>query len=208
MIHNNHDFDFKLKFTEVGKPFLIIDNFLTQEEYEIVINELDTIVRPAMRRHETGGAVDSDGNALKDTNACFVNDIYVNPMLSPTFKTLQKFHTDKDLNSKIANSHWTFEWLKDHGAEEHMQFLYYNDKDTYGDHVDIFNTSALLWLCKEPKGFEGGDFMIEKNHKVEFKNNRMVIFNFGTLHGVTPVKRTSLLDGHGRYCISKFMRPA
>lgn len=207
MYTNNNDFDLNLKFTKTGRPYIIIDNFLTHAEYLTVINELDTIIRPNMRREETGGAISKDGKALKNNNACFVNDIYANPNLSPTHRVMRKFFENKSFTNKLVESHWAFDWFKKFGVEESMQFLYYDQKDSYGKHVDTMDTTALLWLCKEPQGFEGGDFIIEDTEKVEFKNNRMVIFKVGTYHGVEPISRTSELEGHGRYCISKFMRP-
>ena len=45
---HSHDFDFKLQFTKTGRPYIIVDNFLTHAEYLTVMNELDTIIRPNM----------------------------------------------------------------------------------------------------------------------------------------------------------------
>lgn len=205
---HSHDFDFKIQFTDDGRPFLIVDNFLTNEEYETVLSELDTVIRPNLRRENTGGATDANGKSIKLTNACFIGDIYVDPRKSPTFNITHKFFTDPVFHRKLVNSHWMFEWFGQYGVEETMQFLYYDEKDTYGHHADNFNTTALLWLSKEPRGFEGGDFIIDKKHKIDFKNNRMVIFSLNMLHCVTPIKKTTELDGYGRYCVSKFMRPS
>jgi len=205
---HSHDFDFKLSFTKTGRPYIVVDNFLTSEEYDVVMEELDTTIRPHMRRDETGGALGPDGKPLKNSNACFVNDVFEDASKSSTFVIMQKFFTDQNFVEKLVKSHWAFDWFDKYGVEEVVQFLYYDQKDNYGSHVDTMDTTALLWLCKEPKGFEGGDFIIEDTEKVEFKNNRMVIFKFGTYHGVETINRTSDLDGHGRYCVSKAMRPA
>ena len=197
-------FGIDLQYTSAGKPFIIIDNFLTDDDQATALMELDQIIRPSMRREGTGEAV-KDEVSVKKANACFINDIYIDQFISPTFRLLRNYFTE-DFFRLIAESHWAYEWLLRVGFSESTQFLYYDEQDSYDAHPDQADMSALLWLAKEPRGFSGGDLIIEGEQTVEFKHNRMVIFSLGTLHQVTKVHKTLNLDGHGRYCISNFFK--
>ena len=88
---HSHDFDFRLSYTKTGRPYIVVDNFLTSEEYDVVMEELDTIIRPHMRRNGTGGALSLDGKPIKNSNACFVDEIFEDPSASSTFVIMQKF---------------------------------------------------------------------------------------------------------------------
>jgi hypothetical protein len=74
-----------------------------------------------------------------------------------------------------------------------VQVSAYGDGDHYGEHVDdnpIPNLTVVGFLCKEPKPFTGGDFILKLGDEetlIEFKNNRFIIFPSNTLHKVTPV---------------------
>ena len=197
-------FGIVVQYTSVGKPYIVIDNFLTEDDQSIIMSELDTIIRPCMRRENTGEAI-KDDFSVKNVNACFLTDIYAEPNASPTFRVMRNYFV-KDFFEAIAQSHWAFEWLARTNFNEFAQFLYYDEKDNYEAHPDQADLTSLLWLAKEPRGFSGGDLIIENEKTVEFKHNRMVLFNLATMHEVTSVKKTLNLDGHGRYCISHFFK--
>ena len=76
------------------------------------------------------------------------------------------------------------------------------------------------WLYKEPKGFYGGDFILNPKETdlsnemyptktIELKNNRSVIFPGMILHGVTPVKMNKQFANTkfdvGRFTITNFL---
>lgn len=197
-------FGIVVQYTSVGKPYIVIDNFLTEDDQSIIMSELDTIIRPSMRRENTGEATKGDFS-VKNANACFLTDIYAEPDASPTFRVMRNYFS-RDFFETIAQSHWAFEWLTRINFNEFAQFLYYDEKDNYEAHPDQADLTSLLWLAKEPRGFSGGDLIIENEKTVQFKHNRMVLFNLATMHEVTSVKKTLNLDGHGRYCISHFFK--
>ena len=63
---------------------------------------------------------------------------------------------------------------------------YYEDADNFKPHFDVFQFTALIWLYKEPRDFEGGDLILHdfENKKIELKNNRLVFFPSYYLHSV------------------------
>jgi Rps23 Pro-64 3,4-dihydroxylase Tpa1-like proline 4-hydroxylase len=114
-----------------------------------------------------------------------------------------KFHNlelHKTLSSSIPMARQFGETNKD------STFVsYYEDSDHFKPHFDVFQFTALIWLYKEPKQFEGGDLIFnELNEKIEIKNNRMLFFPSYLLHSVEEVKMKINEFGMGRYCISHF----
>jgi predicted 2-oxoglutarate/Fe(II)-dependent dioxygenase YbiX len=83
----------------------------------------------------------------------------------------------------------------------------YQDQDHYGFHVDEnqpSNLTVVIFLCKEPKEFSGGNFILKhgKSQKVvQFKNNRMLIFPSNTLHKVTNVHLSENTYSNSRFSL-------
>lgn len=81
-----------------------------------------------------------------------------------------------------------------------LQVSAYGDGDYYNYHTDIppkdtksvfINLTVLFMICKEPKKFSGGNFVLSHRSQkkvILFKNNRLLIFPCNTLHKVTPVQ--------------------
>ena len=85
---------------------------------------------------------------------------------------------------------------------------YYEENDEYQPHHDTFAWTVLIWFCKEPKLFTGGDFDFpESKTQVNFKHNRAVFFPCSYLHRVSPVKFNEKPKefGHGRWTITHFL---
>lgn len=100
---------------------------------------------------------------------------------------------------------------------KHCHFPYfhlssYQNGQHYGYHQDInepSNLTIVLFLCKEPKKFSGGSFIINRGgHKktIRCKNNRLLIFPSNTFHKVTPVRMNSKRFDHGRFSIQIWPR--
>jgi len=84
---------------------------------------------------------------------------------------------------------------------------YYEEKDFYKPHHDTVLWTCLIWMVREPRLFDGGDFkMVEPDVEVKLKNNRMILFPSCFLHSVSPIKfHTQPKEiGYGRYCITHF----
>ena len=83
---------------------------------------------------------------------------------------------------------------------------FYSDDDYYDTHYDSPAWTCLIWMVKEPKFFDGGDFeLTDINHKIELKNNRMVIFPSCFNHKVYPLKyHDSDNKSFGKYTITHF----
>ena len=84
---------------------------------------------------------------------------------------------------------------------------YYEENDHYEPHHDTFLWTCLIWMVREPRLFNGGDFKLnEPDIEVKLKNNRAVFFPCCYLHSVSPVKFYTQPKeiGYGRYTITHF----
>jgi len=83
----------------------------------------------------------------------------------------------------------------------------YSDGDYYLPHIDESLYTSVLWLNKEPKEYEGGNFIFHfedgSTEEVETKNNRMVLFPSFYKHEVKPVHYLTE-DAYPRCAISMF----
>ena len=193
------------KLTESGRPYYVFDNVFNEEEVNNILWEQEVIANDIKRRENTAGAV-QNGQSLKSANACWIHDIYTNTAAqsSPVIKATRKYYGD-NIMKPMSEFHWAFDSMKDRMLSESVQFLYYADSDNYGTHVDDSSITFLYWLAKEPRGFEGGDLILDNSDTVEFKSNRLVALSLGMPHEVTKVKSTTDKKGYGRYCISTFL---
>ena len=87
-------------------------------------------------------------------------------------------------------------------------FSAYGNGDWYGQHIDIdldcVATAVLMLTLKEPKQFEGGAFMLG-DERIEFQNNRLIVFPSCRMHGVEPVRLQEDIYENRRFTIQYFI---
>jgi Rps23 Pro-64 3,4-dihydroxylase Tpa1-like proline 4-hydroxylase len=85
---------------------------------------------------------------------------------------------------------------------------YYENEAHYSSHKDYSVLTAVTYLYKQPKAFEGGDLVLtEYGYAFEPWFNRTYIMPGVVEHEVTEVKMRAedCGKGLGRYCISNFI---
>ena len=193
---------------DIRYPYVIVDDWYTEEEEKAVWKELDfynTMDQKA--RAENTIVAKKNGVPLANSYRFYVEDYYrqnhrhVSKILSGDYKARAvEFH-------KIVEK--CLPYYRSFSATNRTSTLvsYYEENDHYKPHHDSFAWTMLIWMVKEPKHFDGGDFILnEPGHEIKLKNNRMVLFPSCYLHSVTPIKfHTQPKDvGYGRYCITHF----
>lgn len=87
-------------------------------------------------------------------------------------------------------------------------FSAYGNTDYYGHHVDIdldcVATAVLMLTLKDPIQFEGGAFLLG-SEKIDFKNNRLIVFPSCREHGVEPVRLEKDIYENKRFTIQYFI---
>lgn len=190
-------------------PVLVIDDFFDSNERNLIWNELVFLSDKMQGPENTYSATNrNEPNKLLKRN----HGVFIPEVLNPRYSFIMKAHTklsSPEVKNKFINESNYFQYLKS-DFEYGILLSRYNDGDHYKPHADTVLMSCITWMYKEPKMFTGGDFIIEsqgKEHKIELKNNRTVLFPSCLLHAVTPVTMHSNETLDGRFSISAFISP-
>jgi hypothetical protein len=195
-----------LQVTLCREPFeyLIVDNTYTDDELKLVFLELDfwTISGNLMGPEHTGTAKGPDGLVKKKNNGVFLDAVYTDRNYSNILKLNRKlFQIQLDEPSVILNM------LKAANYDSTL-VSYYENASHYKSHQDASVLTAVTYLYKQPKAFEGGDLVLtEYGYAFEPWFNRTYIMPGAVKHEVTEVimREADCGKGLGRYCISNFI---
>ncbi len=186
-------------------PFLFIEDLYTEEELRLIWCELDYYQsNKYILDANTNPSLTDDGKPRTKKQGNFVDNVF----------QLREYSNILNLSRKvlepglICRSEHLFQWKYFQPDVDHSLLSYYDDGGYYLPHHDNTVVSVISWLWKEPKCFEGGDFVFEDyKMTVKCKNNSAVAFPGTTRHGVTPIKMEDQHKdlGLGRYSLSHFL---
>ena len=196
---------------DIRYPYVVADNWYTEEEEKCIWKELDFYSTMGQKERAEDNCAEKNGMPLANSYRFYVENYYketykhISTILSGDYKVRSvEFH-------KIVEKCLPYYRSFDTTNRTSTIISYYEENDHYKPHSDHFAWTMLIWMVKEPKHFDGGDFkLIEPGHEIKLKNNRMVFFPSCFLHSVTPLKfHTQPKDvGYGRYCITHFFYSA
>tara|TARA_B100000085_G_C18293645_1_gene411295 strand:- start:1 stop:663 length:663 start_codon:yes stop_codon:yes gene_type:complete len=193
-------------------PHLIIDNFYTEEELELVWEELKFYTKPGklLTAENYGGVV-----GYTNAKALLLDGIYIDNSSAGgnNYRNLSNILTvnrklfDDAITSTFASIHDSC-CLANQSNYDTTKVRYYHDGEYYDPHTDRpFQFLAFSYFYKEPKKFEGGELFFPKyNYEIPCDNNSMIIFPGWVEHGVKKVsiEDSDYFDGYGRYAITSF----
>ena len=184
--------------------YIIVDNTYTDEELKLIFLELDfwTLSNNLMGPEHTGTAKWQNGTAKKKNKGIFLDDIYADRNYSNVLKLNRKLYDIQlDQPSTILNQ------LKKTNHDTTL-VSYYENEALYKSHQDYSVLTAMTYLYKQPKAFEGGDLILtEYGYAFEPWFNRTYIMPGVVEHEVTEIimKKEDCHKGLGRYCIANFI---
>ena len=184
--------------------YIIIDNTYTEEELRHIFLELDfwAISGNLMGPEHTGTARWENGQPKKQNKGVFLDHVYDERNYSNVLKFNRKIYgIQLDKPSTILNQ------LKESNHDTTL-VSYYENEAHYSSHKDYSVLTAVTYLYKQPKAFEGGDLVLtEYGYAFEPWFNRTYIMPGVVEHEVTEVKMRAedCGKGLGRYCISNFI---
>ena len=219
-----------IKIYDENIPFIIIDDFYDNYQLNSIWREFDFLYDkleyPTHSSVETiRGAVDDNGSMLKNNKSVWLDVIYPYRNISNILTHNRKFFYNwKSIFS--GSKSW---WIQSMGECSHIfnmdstLLAYYEDDSYYKIHVDTSVISTCTWFYREPKGFDGGDFIINPNDRdigkelsetylpseIKIRNNRMVIFPSCIPHKVLPIKMKDEykdMKGMGRFSLTNFIK--
>jgi Rps23 Pro-64 3,4-dihydroxylase Tpa1-like proline 4-hydroxylase len=190
-------------------PFLVIDNWYTPNEEKAIWKELDffsaTPKDQIARAENTIVARNPDGSSKSTAYRFYINEYYNKNNISPILNCMYKQRTPEFFNIINECQPYARNFLSSNADSSLLS--YYEENDHYESHHDTFLWTCLVWMVREPRLFDGGDFKLnEPDIEVKLKNNRAVFFPCCYLHSVSPVKfHTQPKEiGYGRYTITHF----
>ena len=146
-------------------PFIVIDDWYLPHEEKNVWKELDFYSsHDKIERAETSVvARDKQGNSLSKAYRFYPNEYYTERGMSKSHiqnymykQRMPKFHkilTDNCMpyaRSFISSN------------RDATLMSYYEENDHYHDHHDTFLWTCLVWMVREPRLFNGGDFQFSR----------------------------------------------
>ena len=190
-------------------PFIVIDDWYTPNEEKAVWKELDfystTPKKHISRAENTVVARNEDGSSRSKAYRFYMERYYQNRLISPILNCTYKQKTPEF--HKVINQCMPYARSFISSNKDTTMLSYYEENDHYDPHHDTFLWTFLIWMVREPRLFNGGDFKLnEPDIEVKLKNNRLVAFPSCYLHSVSPVKfHTQPKEiGYGRYTITHF----
>ena len=193
-----------VNYVENPTPHLLLKNVFDTEELKLVHTELDFLHSMLNNPEDTGGSTSAFGENRKQNKGMFLDQVYVQPKHSFIWNFFQK-----KIYTPDTCQHWPHLWQKNLYTLitwSHYLVSYYEDNGYYLKHNDASIFSTLIWVWKEPKQFEGGDFIFsDKSHTIKVENNTGIIFFGAEPHEITAIKEKDCLPKtFGRWSIGGF----
>ena len=192
-------------------PFVVCDNWYSPIEEKAIWSELDfySYQRDIKRAGNTIVAKNQDGTPKSNAYRFYIDDYYTADCIREVthINRFQYKLQSKKLHSHIGKCKpYSRSYLSTNTTNTLIS--YYEENDSYLPHFDTFEWTILIWFCKKPKLFTGGDFDFpESETQVNFKHNRAVLFPCCYNHRVSPVKFIEKPKefGYGRWTITHFL---
>lgn len=170
--------------------YMIVRNFCNQEEVDMIFRELDNLLPKLKGPEETGSARTILGDKKKDNKGLFLDQNSALPVI------IRKYR-DPVFVAEMEKRNWFFKSLLSMNTETTLA-SYYENSGHYKPHTDESVITAIYYIWKEPKPFDGGELYFGQV-KVPISNNCLLIFPSWTVHEVKP------LTGYGRWAITQFL---
>jgi len=187
-------------------PFLLVDNWFSPEEEELVWKELDyyTCYETMYNSGEKGDAAsDDDGKSLSDSYRMYPDHMYNGE--SRRISHILRFQQPKIFSKEIVAAMLettSAARLWENCTQDNTIINYYENDNQYKKHCDTSFVSAIIWLYRSPKLYTGGEFtFVDSGITIEDKHNRLVMFPGFYEHEVAPVFMTENKLGWGKYSI-------
>ena len=186
-------------------PHIIFHNFYTEEELNLIWEELDFLTKPdkLFDVKEYKGVV-----GYTEAKAIQLDTVYEgkNRKLSNILNLTRKVF-EKDVLEAFSSISDCCSLAK-HCNYDVTKVRYYHNNDQYKPHIDmLWNFLAFSYFYREPKRFSGGNLLFPKyDYEYPCDNNSLIILPSYVEHGVQEVKidNSDYFDGMGRYAITHF----
>lgn len=170
----------------------VFENYFSEDEVKDILEELDSL-RPSLEAPENTGTARSVLGVPKKSN----RGIFLTHPNSGILRLMRKTFSP-EVKIQLNKAHWFFKYIEKTNHDSTL-VSYYRKGDYYKEHSDESLVTAIYYVWREPKSFEGGDIIID-GQTVHIKNNSLLVFPSTLKHKVSEIT-----EGEGRWSISQFI---
>ena len=204
------NWDIKTYGKGTSHPFIVVDNWYLPYEEKAIWAEIEFYLRnpfiqKSADKNDSSVATYKDKTSKAKNTRIFLTELYKNHSTSHINNCLYKQRSPEFKEVLKENCLPYYRTFHESNAE-HTMLSFYTNEDHYDTHYDSSAWTCLIWMVNSKLSFEGGDFEFpEINHRIELKNNRMVMFPGCFNHKVYPLKfNNKSKSGFGKYTITHF----
>lgn len=163
--------------------YAVIDNYF--DFFEEVLAEAKDLRRLAHPPEFTSTATDGDGQYKKTGTGLFLDDLYIDRREASPILRGNRNLFDARLTSKLEEFDACFGFIANSDRDTTL-LNYYSPNETYAAHKDGVQITVVTLLGWGD--FSGGGFCFpEHDIKVEFKQNRAIVFLSCVSHASEPL---------------------
>jgi hypothetical protein len=161
-------------YREKNLSYVVIDDYITGQEYEAVLSESKDLKRLSANSEITDSAKYENGEYKKTGTGVFLDNLYTNNRnASPTLCAGQKIFNN-ELCLALEKFDVVFSFICQSNIDT-MLINYYTPGQVYKAHKDTCNITAITLLGWGE--FTGGGLCFpEQDVKIEFKQGRTIVF--------------------------------
>lgn len=178
-----------MKINLITKPFnyIVIDDFYTDEELALVMQESMALEPYGLTGSETESGFFEDTNEIKKTGrGIFLHHMFAKNLSVSKIGRLSRKIFAEELAEIFKNFDPSFKHIKC-STKDSILINYYKNGEQYLPHMDASAITAVTFL--KVGEFEGGNFRFsEYNETVSFSHNRVVIFHGCIEHQAEAIK--------------------
>lgn len=183
-------------------PHIIIENYLSDEEYALVWREIEFLESKLKLPEEYSAAKNPEGDYYTDALGISLDVAYGDRGVSDILSIFnKKIFLNTEFIEELVDENEYWNCIK-HSNTDYTKLRKYPPLSRYEPHIDQW-VNALVSTTLEKAGGAGGDLFFPKHsYTIESEDNKTVIFPGWVCHGVTT------LQGHDRYAVTKFIHCA
>ncbi len=185
----------KIDYYDLPVPFCIIRDYMSEKDMSTTLNELENMKPRLIDGKLTGSAINKYGETKRNSGLFLYGPECPDNML---LCMMDSYLSNVKKEIKMDGCYWYHNYILNNPVSSTL-ISYYEQGDVYDFHKDEAILSALYYVWKEPKPFEGGDIYFE-NFKVPITNNCLLLFPSCITHRVSKIS-----CGNGRWVISQFI---
>jgi Rps23 Pro-64 3,4-dihydroxylase Tpa1-like proline 4-hydroxylase len=195
-----------------SKPFphLIIEEFYSENELNIIFNELKFLKTKMLTPDKTGSARlkatgSTNNEYLKNSLGIFLDNFYAERKSSDILELSKKIFC-KEILEICSSMDLIMQYFSRTNADSTL-VNYYGDGEYYKAHADSSVISCITVIHETPKNYSGGELIFpEYDYTLDIQNNQTIIFPSILLHEVSTVKLKNADEYSGRFSITKFAK--